>query len=349
MTERYQWEPSNDEIAARFGLDPGVVVRFDQNTAPTPPSWVSDVVATAADEINEYPDASYRRLRAAAAEFNDIDVEQIVGGAGLDELILLAAQAFIEPGDRSVMVDPTYSLHRIATLRVDGVAVEIPLTAPSFTVDAGELLDAAAGSSLTWMCVPNNPTGNRFDADLLGEVIGVTPGVTVLDAAYAEVADDNWSGWLDRFPRLIVMRTLSKGFALAGARVGYAMAQPELIDRFDGIRPPGSISSLSVELAVRALSDRDGMEARVAALRAERDRLFAELTEIGLGPIPSDANFILCPIGPSAGLVANALLAEGLVVRSYPEASSLGEYLRFTVRSPEEDARLVDALRRNLP
>ena len=348
MAERYQWEPSNDDIAARFGLDPAQVVRFDQNTAPEPPAGAGPVAAMSALGINEYPDASYRSLRDAVTAYTGVPADNVVAGAGLDEIILLAAQAFLRPGDISAMVEPTYSLHSIAVGRVGATAVQVPLVGPGFAIDAAALLDAAATSALTWLCVPNNPTGTRPDDDLIRTVIEVTPGVTVLDAAYAELAGDDWSRWVAESPRLVVMQTLSKGFGLAGARVGYALASAGLISKFDDIRPPGSISSISAALAVAALSDPSGMRERVAALTAERARLSGLLTAAGLDPIPSDANFLLCRIGSNAKRVAEALMSEGLVVRSYDAGAMLSDHLRFTVRSPDEDDRLVDALRRHL-
>jgi histidinol-phosphate aminotransferase len=346
MAERYEWEPSNDAIAATYGLDPADVVRFDQNTAPDPPADAGPVAAMAALGVNEYPDASYLGLRQAAAAFVGVDPDQVVAGAGLDELILLAAQAFLATGDRSVMVSPTYSLHRLAVRRVGATAVQVPLIAPGFDYDADSLLDAASESALTWLCVPNNPTGNRPDGDLMRAVIEATPGITVLDAAYAEVAGDDWSGWLRDHPRLVVMHTLSKGFGLAGARVGYALASPDLVAEFDDLRPPGSISSVSVALGIAALSDPDSMRERVAALNEERARLFGLLLALDLAPVPSEANFLLCPV-PAAARVAEGLRSEGIVVRSYGPGI-LSDHLRFTVRSPEQDDRLIDALRRHL-
>lgn len=347
MGERYQWEPSNDEIAARFGLDPASVVRFDQNTAPAAPSGAAAVAAMAALGVNEYPDASYRSLREAIARTAGVGPEQITVGAGADELILLGAFAFLRPGDVSAMVSPTYSLHRLAVLTVGATPVEVPLEAPGFGVDAGRLVEVASGSAVTWLCVPNNPTGTRLDDDLLRDVVDATPGVTILDAAYAEIAGDDWSGWLADHPRLVVLRTLSKGYALAGARVGYATASPDLVATFDDVRPPGSISSTSVALAIAALGERDGLDARVAALRSERARVFGLLGDLGLDPTPSEANFLLCRIGPSASKVAEGLMSEGVVVRSFGEGP-LVDFLRVTIRSPEEDDRLVDALRRHL-
>lgn len=347
MTERYQWEPSDDEIAARFGLDPASVVRFDQNTAPAPPSVAADAATRSAATVNEYPDASYRRLRETIAGYTGVEPEQVVIGAGLDELILLAAMAFLQPGDHAVMVEPTYSLHRIATTRTRAIPIEVPLIPPDFDVDADRLLTAATGAALTWLCVPNNPTGTRFGDDLVRGVVEATPGVTILDAAYAEVAGDQWSGWLEDHPRLVVMQTMSKAFGLAGARVGYAIADPGLIGVFDDVRPPGSVSSISVDLAMAALGDLAGMRRRVEETRGERSRLFGLLVDLGLEPVLSHANFLLCSIGPSAPRLADALMSEGLVVRSYG-SGPLREHLRFTVRSPEEDDRLVAAFRRHM-
>lgn len=345
---RYRWQPTTSAIAQRFGIPASQVVRFDQNTSPFPTDWAPAVVTPVARGLNEYPEADYRSLREAAGRYAGVVPNAVVPTAGVDELLLIAARAFLEPGERAVAVTPTYALYRIATAQRRAELVEVPLDEDlSFPTEA--FLRTAATARLVWLCIPNNPTGNRPDADLLAELCEATDGVVLLDAAYAEIAGDDWVPWLERHPNLVVGQTLSKGFGLAGARVGYALAGPDLADALDAVRPPGSISSISAALAVAALDEPNRMRRRVARLVAERARFAAELDRLGLEVHPSEANFLLCRVGPHAGQVAGALLAEGLVVRTFPDHGPLAHHLRFTVRAPEETARLVDALWRHLP
>ena len=346
---RYQWQPMTEAIARRLGISPRDVVRFDHNTSPFPTDWAPGLIAESARHLNEYPGADYLSIREAAAKYCGVEPENVVPGAGVDELILLAARAFLEGGHVAAMPTPTYPLYRIATLQQHARVMDLPLFAPDFAFPADALNRAARDADLLWLCTPNNPTGNRIDDGVLAATIRAGRGVVVLDAAYAEIAGDEWGSWVSRFPNLVVMHTMSKGFGLAGARVGFALASPQLIDAFDAVRPPGSISSLSVQLAVAALDEPGRMQRRVARLVRERGRLADRLSGLGLDVVPSEANFLLCRVGPASDAVAGALMDEGLVVRRFPVDSPLDDYLRFTVRSPEEDDRLLEALWRVLP
>ena len=346
---RYQWQPTTAEIARRLGISPRDVVRFDHNTSPFPTDWAPSLLAEAARHLNEYPGADYRPLREAAAKYCGVEPDNVVAGAGVDELILLAARAFLDPSRLAAMLTPTYPLYRIATMQQRARLVEVPLLPPDFGYSAEPLIAAARDADLTWLCVPANPIGSRMEDGLVEAVIAATPGVVVIDAAYAEFCGDVWAPWIERHDNLVVMHTLSKGFGLAGARVGYAVASPPLIDAIDGVRPPGSIASLSVDLAVAALDEPSRMQRRVARLLKERDRLAAKLENLGLEVLPSQANFLLCRVGTNAGDLADGLLDSGLVVRRFDVRSPLAGHLRFTVRSPEEDDRLVEALWRQLP
>jgi histidinol-phosphate aminotransferase len=177
-------------------------------------------------------------------------------------------------------------------------------------------------------------------------VLSASPGIVVLDAAYAEFTSDRWNGWIERYDNLLVLHTLSKGFGLAGIRVGYAIGNPALIDEIDRIRPPGSISSVSNTLAIAALSAPDRMRSSVNRLIAERERFRDRLRALDLDVPPSQANFLLAPIGPDAQALAAGLMREGLVVREFPHIPELLEYLRFTVRSKMDNDRLVDTIER---
>lgn len=344
----YQWQPTTLEIAARAGIDPSEVIRFDHNTSPLAPNWAPSVAADVAVGLNEYPGADYQPLREAIAAYTGTIPDQVVPGAGADELILLTAGAFLPAGGTAVNAPPTYTLYAVATGQRGARLVEVPRT-PGFALDVGATAEAARRADLTWLCVPNNPTGNRDSDGDLRTILESAGGMVVLDAAYAEFSGDRWAPWLDEYPNLIVLGTMSKAFALAGARVGYSLSSPELAAGLHRQRPPGSISSLSAALAERALAEPKWATDNVERIRVERGRLAAELGELGFETFPTVTNFVLTRVGPHARGLADTLMWEdGIVVRAFPEDSTLEFYLRFTVRSPAETDRLISTLSRRL-
>ena len=340
---RYRWQPTTAEIAARYGLRPSEVVRFDHNTSPFPTDWAPAIVAPMTRHLNEYPGASYLPLREAIARYVGAEPEHIVPGAGIDEMILLVAKAFGGPGTRSSAAVPTYPLYEIAGIQGHGefkpVSYESTLEYPYDGVSR-----AAETSDVTWLCVPNNPTGERIADTYIAEIVEKARGIVVIDAAYAEFAGDRWWDWADAYDNLIVLQTLSKAFGLAALRVGYSIASPELAARLDAVRPPGSISTLSERLACVAFEDHSRMERFVRFVSKERERFAALLVSVGFSVYPSSTNFVLCHVGPQARTLAQGLMAKGMVVRSYPQGHLLGDHLRFTVRSQREDDRLVDVI-----
>jgi histidinol-phosphate aminotransferase len=346
---RYKWQPTTLEIAEAAGIDPSEVIRFDHNTTPWPTEWAVELAAAAAGSLNEYPGASYLGIRRAAAARHGIEPEQIVPGAGADELILLAARAFLGSDKTAATVTPTYPLYRIACAQVGAALDEVAAKPPHFSFPGDEIIDAARNADLVWLCVPNNPTGIDVPQRTIESVIAATDGIVVVDAAYAEFTGADWAEPINRFSNLLVLRTLSKAFAMAGARVGYAMGHPSLIDRLDGLRPPGSIASISVEMAQAALSRPETATKAVQALSDAREPLAADLADLGFRVLPSTVNFLLCEVGPHAGDASAALRARGLVVRTFDSATGLGDYLRFTVRSPAQNRRLITTLKEVLP
>jgi histidinol-phosphate aminotransferase len=181
--------------------------------------------------------------------------------------------------------------------------------------------------------------------ELIEAAIAATDGTVVIDAAYAEITGDKWSPWVEGNHNVVVLRTLSKAFNLAGARVGYAMAHPSLIDRLDAVRPPGSISGVSATLGEAALRDQQGFRRTVAAIVDYREQLAGDLQDLGWRVLPSHTNFLLCEVGPDAVAIADTTLRRGMIMRTYSDDGALGGYLRVTVRAPDENARLLAVLR----
>ncbi|MFQ5554674.1 MAG: pyridoxal phosphate-dependent aminotransferase [Acidimicrobiia bacterium] len=344
---RYEWQPTTAEIAARAGIARNEVIRFDHNTAPFPPEWAAEAAAVSAPGLNEYPGADYRPLREAAASLTGLEPAQIVPGAGIDELILLCGRAFLGPGERAAAATPTYPLYRIATAQAGATLREVAAHPPAFAFPEAGITSVARQIDLLWLCLPNNPTGTTAEWAQVETAVAACDGIVVIDAAYAEFTDDDWTEAVRRFQNVVVLRTLSKAFGLAGARVGFAMAHRALIDRIDSLRPPGSISSVSADLAVLALQRPDRMRRNVTDLVAARDDLVEKLSGFGWDPVPSATNFLLLEVGSAATDLASRLMERGFVVRTFDYAP-LEDYLRITVRTPSQHDRLVAELERIL-
>jgi histidinol-phosphate aminotransferase len=346
---RYKWQPTTAEIAASAGIAPGEVERFDHNTSPFPTERAAAVAADSLARLNEYPGANYLGLREAAANLNGLEPDQIVPGAGADELILLSGRAFLDRGNTAVASTPTYPLYEIATIQAGAVFQPISAGPPNFGYPTDDVVRTARDADLVWICAPSNPIGNGVASSTVDAVIAATDGLVVIDAAYAEFSGGQWSERVDRHHNLIVLRTLSKAFGIAGARVGYGMAHPDLVAAIDGIRPPGSISSASVALGIAALGAPDRMRAAVADLAELRSELGGSLEALGLRVLPSQTNFVLCEVGDNAHDIAEQLIGIGLVARKFSADGPLRNYLRFTVRSADAHHRLLAALERYLP
>jgi histidinol-phosphate aminotransferase len=355
----YSWEATDEEVAARYGLDPATIVRFDLNTSPTPPALVERLLAAGQFEapLSEYPPTDYRRLVDAAAARYGVTPAEILVGAGADEVLDVVGKVFIPPGGRAVVPTPTYAMYRVLTEQRGAVVVAVPRLGP----EAGWALDpvatsAAAGdASVVWLCSPNNPTALAEPDGTIGDLLeAIAAGATaagrdapivVLDEAYAEFVGSSLIGLREAYPNLIVVRTASKAYALAGLRVGFAVARPEVIALMNPFRPPGSISTVSVTLVTEALRDPTVLDKNLERVARERTRLAEALTVAGWSVGPSVTNFLLVDFGSveRAAAVAEALLSRGLVPRTFGAGHPLADHLRLTVRDTGEDDRLIAA------
>jgi histidinol-phosphate aminotransferase len=298
--------PSTEEIARRTGLAPAQIIRFDGNTSPQPlPSTRAEALAEELGRINTYPHGGYPRLVAAIAKYASVEPENIVLGAGADDLVMLLTRSFAAPGDRvAIANDPTYALFDIA-VRVAGAEV------------------GGDDPVLTICCRPNNPTGE------LGPIPDTRP--LVVDEAYFEYARDSAVDLVE--DGVVVIRTFSKAFGLAGARVGYALAGRDVAASLNGRQHPAPISTLSAALALAGLASPPD----VTPILEERERFDGRLRGIGLDPLPSHGNFLYVPVDEPQALYER-LLAQGLAVRPVRGG------IRITIRGEQDDERLLEAL-----
>jgi len=357
----YAWEPTDEQVAARFGVALDRVVRFDLNTSPSPPPLAARILASGdfGRSLSEYSPSDYRPLAEAAAAAYGVEPSELLVGAGADEILDLVAKAWLRPGGTAVVPEPTYSLYRALTEQRPARAIRVPRLGPDagYALDLGAIRAAARGADLVWLCDPNNPSGLAEPDGTITALLDALAAdarahdhaapVVMVDEAYAEFAGRPLVD-LDRgYPRLILVRSLSKAYALAGIRVGFAISARATIAAMEPYRPPGSLAVPSVAIGAEALRDRPAMLANVARLTAERDRLAAELGAMGWTVGPSVANFLLVDLGSAvrAASVADGLCRAGLVPRTFPASHPLADHIRLTVRAPADDDRLLATMR----
>ena len=357
----YTWEATDEEVAARYDVPVEQIVRFDLNTAPLPPDLAQRVMTAGRFHvsISEYPPADYRLLVEAAAARYGVGTEELVVGAGADEILDVIAKTFLAEGSRALIPVPTYAMYRVLTEQRAAEAVLVPRLGPAegYALDIPAMREAARDAALVWLCSPNNPTALPEPDGAIETLLGLVSAdaaadgrsvpIVVVDEAYAEFVGRSIADLRFTYPNLITIRTASKAYALAGLRVGFAVARPQLVARMNPIRPPGSVSTVSVTVVTEALRDDDLAATNVAQVIAERERLTDALTEAGWSVGPSVTNFLLVDLGSvdRAAAAAEALLRRGLVPRTFPDTHPLADHLRLTVRSPEQNDRLIAAVR----
>jgi histidinol-phosphate aminotransferase len=346
-------------VAARFGIPVSQVLRFDLNTSPAPPPELAQLLAAGVFEtsLSEYPPGDYRRLVEAAASVYGVAFEEIVPGAGADEVLDMCTKAFLPAGQSIAVSVPTYPMYRIHAEQRGGAVIAVPRQGGDrgWAMDIPAMREAARRATLVWICNPNNPTGRPepdgaieallegIEADAAVDGRGV-PAV-VVDEAYAEFTGGSVIPLRHRFPNVVAVRTASKAYALAGLRVGFAVGARETIDRIALYRPPGSIGTISATAVAHALRDGESMRENVARVLRERPRLADGLETAGFRPQPSSTNFILLDLVTAgrAEAAGQALMRRGLVPRTFGHGHPLAHCLRVTVRDPGENDRLVAA------
>jgi histidinol-phosphate aminotransferase len=324
------------------GIPDGPVDRFDMNTPADPPAWYAGSIARlAAIPPNDYPDASYLPLKRAIAAYAGVEANQVVVGAGCDEVLALCAQLALGRGDRALVAKPTYQLYTVAS-RNAGAEVLALDPGAGLELDLEGLVREAAEVRLVWLCSPNNPTGEQLDAELVGSICEACPGIVVLDQAYLELGGEDFSELIELYENLVVTRTFSKGFALGAARVGYGLAQPALAEALDALRPPGSISSWSAAVAELACHETEELEERCAAIVEERGWLAAGMRTAGVEVLADAGNFVLArsPVPDVFERLAERLCA----VRTFAHEPLLADCFRVTVSHRAANTRLLRAL-----
>jgi histidinol-phosphate aminotransferase len=344
-------------------LDVPVRLNTNENSYPVPDAAVDDIVASVAAVaagLNRYPDREFAELRQALADYLakgsgvPVTSDQVWAGNGSNEVLQHILLAYGGPGRTALGFTPAYSMHPIisesvGTRWVAGVRSRDPRTPFALTAASAAEQVAASAPQVVFLCSPNNPTGTALGLDVVEAVYAAADrAVVVVDEAYEEFAREGMPSaltLLEGRERLVVTRTMSKAFAFAGGRLGYLAAAPELTEALRLVRLPYHLSAPTQAIALAALRHAPAMLATVAAIKEQRARIVAELAELGLAPVPSDANFVLFGGLADATATWRALLDLGVLVRDV----GIPHYLRVTAGTPDETSAFLDAMRRLVP
>jgi histidinol-phosphate aminotransferase len=317
-------------------------VKLNTNENPYPPSpkVIEAVRAAAGDDLRLYPDPLANALRDRAAAVYGLRRENILVGNGSDDLLNLIVRACVGDGDRVVYPYPTYSLYDTLVTLQEGEAVHIAYPA-DFCLPSG-LVEARG--RVTFICHPNSPSGTAVPIEAIRALAEQVAGLLVVDEAYVDFADANALALVHAYDNVVVLRTFSKSFSLAGMRIGLAFAAPSIIDELSKVKDSYNVTRLSIVAATAALADYAWMEANVARIRRTRQRLTRELIARGFVVLPSQSNFVLARRpGRNLESVYHGLKERGVLVR-YFSVPELADAVRITVGTEAEVGALLAAL-----
>ena len=333
-----------EQLAKRAGIPEDQIVKLNGNENPRQPSEnVREAVASA--PFNLYPDPLQRSVRSALAEYTGMSEENIIAGAGSDELIDLLFRLFISPGDNILDCEPTFAMYGFCA-RVAGGTVRLAQRDELFDIDVHAVRHAIdERTKIIFVSSPNNPTGNLAAGKQIERLLE-TGLLVVVDEAYYEFCNSTVAHMIPYFDNLVVLRSMSKWGGLAGLRVGYGMMSRELVQHVIDIKSPYNLSVASEAALIASLQEAPTLMAEVDRIVQERGRMFDLLSTIqGVTPWPSAGNFLLCQFGPGrAGQVYDGLARRGIFVRKFG-AERLQDHFRVSVGTSDQTDRLVDALK----
>lgn len=323
------------------------MVRLDGNESPYPlPLKLKEKIAESIFELelNRYPDKNFSLRSKISKHLKEgISPEQVLPGNGSDEVIQFLIQSFIQPGDKVLSLSPTFSMYRVFTELAGGIYNEIPLKDDG-TVNQMALIKALRvyRPKMVFLCSPNNPTGTLIPSGFVREILAIYRGILVIDEAYGEFSDTSMLKLIKDFPNLVITRTFSKAFGLAGIRLGYLVGSKGLVDEVSRVVRPYHLNLLTQRVGEIILDNYSLIEERVKEIKNQRERLNVYLKGYpGWNVLPSEANFLFL-YGPEVNELYNRLLAEKIKVRkfTYPGKNAI----RITIGTPRENNRVCQVI-----
>jgi histidinol-phosphate aminotransferase len=342
----YQPGKPVDDVKRELGLTEVIKLASNENPFGSSPK-AKEAIAREVENISIYPDGAAVELTNAVAKYHGVNPDQIIFGAGSDEIILMIARAFLVPGDETIMADQTFPQYKHNVQIENGVSIEVPLKNGTHDLIAMQqrITDK---TKIVWVCNPNNPTGTINTSDDVEDFLSKVPShvLVVLDEAYCEYVEDpsfpDGLALLKKYPNIILLRTFSKIYGLASLRIGYGIGRPDVIRSINQVREPFNTSRFGQAAALAALHDEDFITKCRQANKEGLAYYQSAFEELGLQAFPAHGNFIMVDVKRPAQDVFNALLRRGIIVRGghklYPTS------LRITVGSKEQNEKVIAAL-----
>ncbi|MCS7126556.1 MAG: histidinol-phosphate transaminase [Aigarchaeota archaeon] len=349
----YEWETPSWMIAEEHGLKLDQIIRMDMNTSPyLPLKWLKNLESKITMmKINNYPDTTYRDLVNEISNYVGVKPEKIIPTNGADEAIDIIVKTFIDCGSEAILSSPTYDYFRVSVELQGGKIIKI-LRKNDFTDNVDGILSSINEKTrIIFLCSPNNPTGNITEYKDLIRILDEVPDVTVVvDEAYYEYSGRTFIELTETYDNLIIVRTLSKAFGLAGARIGYIVTSKETAKLLNKARPPNSLNTISIELAVIALRDSETVIRNSRKIVKERERVRELLSALPkLKVYPSEANFLLFKlVRGDSRLLHKRLIERGIVIRNLDSIPELRSHLRVTISLPEHNNKFLKLIEKLL-
>lgn len=323
------------------------VLRMDTNeNLALPKQFVSRIMMEASrkTDLREYPVEQFDELRGSLSRYLNVPKECIAAGSGSDQILDLLLSTFASDGTVTITVKPTFTFYKDRCNLHSVKMKEIALN-NDFSLDAKKLLSVRS-AKVCYICSPNNPTGNQFDRKTMLDVIRSFNGLVIVDEAYVEFADYSLKEFVRKYDNLVVLRTMSKAFGLAGGRIGYMIANRKTADLFvNTIQYPYPMSSLSLKTASIALSKLNYVKSIIKQVRKERKRVYDSINALGLTAFRSDANFVLFEVGSGYRTVYRKLIRKGILVRDIGNISAHKGCLRVSIGTKFMNNRFLHALK----
>jgi histidinol-phosphate aminotransferase len=337
-----------ENVEKAKGYEPGFqpkqidVVKLNTNENPYPPSPnVMKVLAEITPErLRRYPDPLGNEFRRAAAEVNNVEPDYIMCCNGGDELLSMAFRAFCDQNRPVAYPVPTYSLYPVLATLQNCEAIEIPFD-DEFNLPPRL---AGTGAALTIVCNPNAPTGSFVGVEEITSLADELDGVLLVDEAYVDFAEENCARLVRDFDNVIILRSMSKGYSLAGLRFGYAIAKPELIAGLMKVKDSYNVDAIAIAVATAAIKDQQYFKENVEKVKTERQELTEQLRALNFEVPDSSANFVLAKSSYPASEIYDKLIQRNIYVR-YFDLLGLGDKLRITVGTRQQNEKLISALK----
>ena len=340
------------EINALAGYVPGeqpkltrlVKLKTNENPYPPSPEVCRALQSLDPDRLRRYPDPNCDRLRSAVAERWGVGMDQVIFGNGSDDILTMIFRAFTDQERPVAVPEPTYSLYPVLAAMQGAKTIRISLNPGDFSLPE-DFLAQASGANLLAIARPNAPTGNNFPLETIRQICAGFDGVVLIDEAYADFAEDNCAALVKEFANVIVSRTFSKSYSLAGTRLGYAVSSPEIISGLFKLKDSYNVDAATQEVGLAAYLDTAYLADCVAKVKMSREALRRDLLELGFAVGESQTNFLWASPPDGNGEAYFRFLRERAIIVRYFPGESTGKFVRITIGTPDAMAELMAATR----